>query len=204
MCAHCIWVLSILNGASWNIKVVLTCIYIMIKYIEHFSQSFVFHLWGLCLVPCPVLFCFLGVQIFVLSPHSRYELFVRFITYRIFSYEETSLFTWKWCPLMYRRFCFMRFLVFFFVVCFFVFVSGLNGCITGVLFRKFFLSKQVQAYALFFCFIRSKVSGPLLKSYILWSWVLCKTEEPVFNSLHKVIQIDQHHLLKILSFLRCI
>lgn len=164
----------------------------MIKYIEQFSQSFVFHLWGLCLVPCPVLFCFLGVQIFVVSPHSRYKLFVRFITCRIFSYEETSLFTWKWCPLMYRRFCFMRFLGFF--------VSGLNGCIAGVLFRKFFLSKQVQAYSLFSALSDPRFQVLCWSPYFLWSWVMCKTEEPVFNSLHKVIQLDQHHFWKFCLF----
>lgn len=75
-------------------------------------------------------------------------------------------------------------------------VSGLNACTVGILFRKVFPMQISSSIFFIFCFIGSKVSGPMLKSLISLKLSLVQGKrEEYFHSLRITIQLCQHHLL---------
>lgn len=76
-------------------------------------------------------------------------------------------------------------------------IAGLSDCAIHVLFKKSF----PMPMSLFFFPIRFSVPCFILGSLIFWglSFVLGDTREPTWILSHIAIQLDQHHLFKILS-----
>ena len=82
-------------------------------------------------------------------------------------------------------------------------ICDLSTCTIGVLFKK--LSSVPICSRLFptFSSIRFSISGFILRSLIHLSFVQCDRYEYIYI-LHADIQLDQHQLLKMLSFFHCI
>jgi hypothetical protein len=196
------FILAIVTGVRWNLRVVLICISLMIKYAKRFFRCFSAIQYSLgensffSSVPYVLmgLFDFLestfmsSLYILDISPLSDLGLV------KILSQSDAALFVLLMVSLALQKLCnFMRFDLW---------ILGLTAQAIAVLFRNF--SPVAISSRLFptFSSISFNVSGFMWSSLIHLDLTLVQGDwnGSIRILLHDNSQLSQHHLLKILSF----
>ena len=87
---------------------------------------------------------------------------------------------------------------------YYLLVVNLSACVIGLLFRKLSPVAMHSGLFLIFPFLSFTVSGFTLRSLTHLDLSFMQGNRSIYILLHTYIQLDKHHLLKILSFFHCI